>query len=232
MQIQRTARRATRPVLVLIHTAVLVIGVMLVMSPAARADGSIGWGGQGAENVPCTSGAHWVLAPAFGIESATLIVDGVSYAMAQSGEGSWSADSGPVTDLSTASVSYTGDGDERDHLQLSHCTETETTPPPTSPPPTSPPPTDPPTTPPTTTPTTPPTTPPTPTETPAPPWSPTWTPHPTVNWTPAPAIAAAPHNTAFTGADVTQPFGAFLIFSDAGLIALSTARRRLRRNNR
>src|SRR5207247_7552952 len=81
------------------------------------------WEGNGSENLPCANGGHWVLAPSFGIESATLHVDGTAYTMTESGEGSWSADSaGAITENSDVFVTFEGAGDERDHLQLSHCT--------------------------------------------------------------------------------------------------------------
>ena len=119
----------------------VLVGVILVASAvfiptSVRADGTIQWEGNGAENLPC-EGGHWVVAPSFGITGATLNVNGQSYTMAQSGQGSWSADSVGYIDTSVqASVSFTGDGDERNHLQLSNCigqppTPTGTTVPPT-----------------------------------------------------------------------------------------------------
>src|SRR5439155_15393352 len=95
----------------------------------AHADGVIPWTGNGSDNLPWSDGGHWVLAPEFGIDSATLTVNGVDYVMTQNGNGSWSADSvGPIDDASTAYVTYTGAGDERDHLQLSHCEESSPSP--------------------------------------------------------------------------------------------------------
>lgn len=101
------------------------------------AGGQINWEGQGSENLPCTSGGHWVLAPAFNITGATLTVNGVSYIMAQSGQGSWAADSvGPLDASLTAYVTFTGSGDGRNHLQLSHCTGGPTSTPTNTPTPT------------------------------------------------------------------------------------------------
>jgi hypothetical protein len=126
----------------LILGMVFVLGLFLGTSPAS-ADGRINWTGHGSENLPCTSGGHWVLAPSFNITAATLVVNGSSYTMTQNGSGSWSADSvGALTSSLTAYVDFTGAGDSKNHLQLSHCVDT--TPPPTTPPPTTPPPTTPP----------------------------------------------------------------------------------------
>jgi hypothetical protein len=114
-----------------------VIGLMFGTANAARASGVIDWTGHGSENLPCESGGHWVLAPAFGIDSATLTVDGASYTMSQSGQGSWSADSTTeITSSSDAYVTFTGEGDERDSLQLSHCLGGETPSPTATPTPT------------------------------------------------------------------------------------------------
>lgn len=115
----------------------LLAGVMLaalvaVMASPAWADGTIPWEGNGSDNLPCTDGGHWVLAPAHDIDSATLYVDGESYPMTQSGQGSWSADSvGAIDEGVDAYVTYTGEGDEKNHLQLSHCTDDDSTPSPT-----------------------------------------------------------------------------------------------------
>jgi len=113
--------------------AALAATVALLMAAGpAYADGVIDWTGHGSENLPCEGGAHWVLAPAFGIDSATLTVDGATYVMTQNGQGSFAADSSTeVTESSDAYVTYTGEGDERDQLQLSHCLEGSPTPTPT-----------------------------------------------------------------------------------------------------
>jgi hypothetical protein len=101
--------------------AALTVTLGLIVG-LAHADGTIQWTGHGSENLPCSGGGHWVLAPAFGIDSATLVVYGTSYTMTQNGQGSWSADSaGPLGLSTTASVNFKGEGDPRDHLQLSHC---------------------------------------------------------------------------------------------------------------
>jgi len=79
--------------LALAAIAALMISLVVAVRPAAvRADGSIPWTGQGADQLPCANGAHWVLSPSDGIDSATLTVDGVQYTMTQNGGGSWSAD--------------------------------------------------------------------------------------------------------------------------------------------
>lgn len=108
----------------------LAFGIVLATATAAQAsDNIIPWQGQGSENLPCSTGGHWVLAPAFGIDSAILTVNGTDYVMTQNGNGSWSADSSGAIDANVdAYVTFTGAGDERDHLQLSHCTDTSPSP--------------------------------------------------------------------------------------------------------
>jgi LPXTG-motif cell wall-anchored protein len=108
----------------------LALGVVMLTATAAQAsDNVIPWEGQGSDNLPCSSGGHWVLAPAFGIDSAVLTVEGTDYVMTQNGNGSWSADSvGAIDEDVDAYVTFTGDGDERDHLQLSHCTDSSPSP--------------------------------------------------------------------------------------------------------
>ena len=67
---------------------VLFIGV-------AHASTSVSWTGgqdQGSENLPCSDGGHWILSPAQGITSATLMFEGHSYVMEESGGGSYSVD--------------------------------------------------------------------------------------------------------------------------------------------
>lgn len=104
--------------------AALAAMAWTVLPGAALADGTIPWEGNGSDNLPCEFGGHWVLAPSFGIESATLTVNGTEYTMVQHGNGSWSADSlGAIDAEVEAFVTFTGDGDEQNHLQLSHCTE-------------------------------------------------------------------------------------------------------------
>jgi hypothetical protein len=104
----------------------LFAGAQLLGAATAHADGIISWEGHGADQLPCPGGEHWVLAPAFGITSATLSIDGTDapYPMTQNGNGSWSVDTPDAVAVSAATgagVTYTGDGDERDSLQLSHC---------------------------------------------------------------------------------------------------------------
>jgi LPXTG-motif cell wall-anchored protein len=119
---------------------VLAAAVVAILGTAtsAMASGVIDWGGHGSDVLPCDSGGHWVLAPSFGVDSATLTVNGADYVMTQNGNGSWSADSSGLLDANlTASVAYAGDGDERDSLQLSHCTTVDSPSPTESPSPSS-----------------------------------------------------------------------------------------------
>jgi Prealbumin-like fold domain len=114
----------TRVALAFLAIGALALSMALLARPAiVQASGTIGWGGNGSDNLPCDNGAHWVLAPADGIDSATLHVGAASYNMTQSGQGSWSADSaGPVpSDQTQVWVTFTGPGDNSDKLQLSHC---------------------------------------------------------------------------------------------------------------
>lgn len=109
-------------------TAILVIAFAVFGLTPVQADGSISWGGNGSENLPCSGGAHWVLAPADGITGATLHVNGSDYTMSQSGNGSWSADSSGALEVGlSASVSFTGEGSDGNHLQLSHCVNSDPT---------------------------------------------------------------------------------------------------------
>lgn len=208
-------------ILFLAFLAVL-FGLISIRPSTALADGLIPWSGNGSDNLPCDSGAHWVLAPSFGIDSATLHVNGVDYVMTQNGNGSWSADSSGALDSNlSASVSYTGTGDSRNHLQLSHCLATETPPTETSTPPTETPPTE---TPPTETPPTVTETPPTVTETPptgtATPPTQTVTPDPTtpVPFDP-PTVSGTPDLLPVTGADFasTNSLPVFAVLGLAGV---------------
>src|SRR5437763_15005613 len=102
----------------------LALGVVAMTATAAHASGTIQWTGHGSDVLPCSDGGHWVLAPTFGIDSATLTVDGTDYVMTENGNGSWSADSvGAIGDTSKAFVTFTGDGDARDPIQVSPCTQ-------------------------------------------------------------------------------------------------------------
>lgn len=112
------------------------IGVLLLVMPfganlgTASASTSVTWTGNGSENLPCSDAAHWVLSPARGITSATLYVDGVSYAMVRNGLGSFAADSDGAVDASTiASVTYDG-ANTTAFLKLSHCEQGTPPPPP------------------------------------------------------------------------------------------------------
>ena len=102
--------------------AVMLLGFGLVIP--VQADGIIDWDGNGSDALPCQYGGHWVLAPSEGITGAILHVNGSDYTMIQHGNGSWSADSvGSLDSGLSASVSFIGEGSEKNHLQLSHCTE-------------------------------------------------------------------------------------------------------------
>jgi hypothetical protein len=106
--------------------AVLVAALAFCATPAL-ASTTIGWGGTGGDNLPCSGNEHWVLAPAQGVTSATLTIDGVDYVMSQSGQGSFAVDTDVGFDGSqSVSVTYEGDNDQA-HLQLSHCDSGETT---------------------------------------------------------------------------------------------------------
>lgn len=121
-------RWKTARIVVLFVAVVAAIGIILG-ALASTSD----WKGNGSEHLPCTNGAHWVLAPAQGITSATLTVNGVQYPMQQSGQGSFSADSqGPLDENLVASVEYEGEN-EKAHLQLSHCLDKATPSPSVSP---------------------------------------------------------------------------------------------------
>lgn len=106
--------------LFVIAAVLFVFGIVQI---PVQADGVIDWEGQGSENLPCTGGGHWVVAPSFNITGGTGNVNGASYSLTQNGgDGSWWFDSvGSISANSTAYVSYTGEGDPRNHLQLSHC---------------------------------------------------------------------------------------------------------------
>ncbi len=107
--------------LFVIAAVLFVFGIVQI---PVQADGVIDWEGQGSENLPCTDGGHWVVAPSFNITGGTGNVNDASYSLTQNGnDGSWWFDSvGSISADSTAYVSYTGEGDSRNHLQLSHCT--------------------------------------------------------------------------------------------------------------
>jgi hypothetical protein len=113
-----------------------VIVAVLLSYSVARADGVIPWTGNGSDNLPCEYGGYWVLAPGFGIETAVLTVNGNDYTMEQVGN-NWKATSvGYLDGNLNGYVNYTGPGDERDHLQLSHCEPANPPPTPTPLPPT------------------------------------------------------------------------------------------------
>jgi hypothetical protein len=101
--------------------AASLAALALYVTPAFATGTTIQWGGNGSENLPCSGNEHWVLSPAKGITSATLYVAGGAYAMTQSGNGSYSADTNVGFDGSqSVSVTYHGDNDKA-FLKLSHC---------------------------------------------------------------------------------------------------------------
>jgi hypothetical protein len=105
--------------------AVAVATAAFYAGPALA--GETTWTGNGSENLPCAEGGHWILSPAQGITSATLTVNGVTYEMTQSGDGSFSADSvGSLDENTTASATWEGDNDTA-FLKLSHCVQGTTT---------------------------------------------------------------------------------------------------------
>jgi len=114
-----------KAVLVFAFVVLAVLAVLLGLTSVASADGSVNWDGHGLANLPCVSGAHWVLSPAQGITGAFLTVNGTRYTMHhQNGNGSWAADSnGPLDNSLSAIANYTGDfsGNGTPSLQLSHC---------------------------------------------------------------------------------------------------------------
>jgi hypothetical protein len=111
----------------LVGVVVALATMALFAAPVGATTTTIEWEGQGSENLPCSGNEHWVLSPAQGITSATLTIDGVSYPMTQSGNGSYSVDTDVGFDgTQSVSVTYEGDNDSA-HLQLSHCDSGETT---------------------------------------------------------------------------------------------------------
>lgn len=110
-----------------IVVSLFVVWVMMfIWVMPVMASGQINWTGNGSNNLPCSSGGHWVLAPSDGVTGATLTVNDVDYIMDPKGNGSWGADSIGALDADlTAFVTYEGDGDSKNHLQLSHCTDGE-----------------------------------------------------------------------------------------------------------
>lgn len=107
--------------LLIVALTVLTVGGI---AGTALASTTIQWTGQGSENLPCSGGGHWVLTGK-GISSATMTVGGNTYAMTQSGNGSWSADSnGSITGSTVASATYEGTVQNGNpQFVLSHCVE-------------------------------------------------------------------------------------------------------------
>lgn len=210
-----------KKILFVVSAILLVAMLVFITKPTpVQADGVINWTGNGSENLPCTNGGHWVLAPSSNITGGTGYVNGASYQLTQNSNGSWWFDSsGPIDENSTASVSYIGNGDSQNHLQLSHCIGgTET--PPTETPPTETPPTETVTeTPPTETVTE---TPPTVTVTPPTDPTPTATPVPTtpVPFEP-PTVSGTPDLLPVTGADFASGGGGLPMFAVVGLVGVA-----------
>lgn len=193
--------------------------LLLALAGPASATTVLPWTGQGSENLPCETGGHWVLT-GHGITSASMVVDGTEYVMAQSGNGSFSADStGEITDSTVAAAAYEGSA-RNPQFVMSHCADGPTPPPPTTPPPTSPPPTSP------------------------PPcdngeddnscatWTPTWTPTPPIPCqgacdAPSGLSTVHPQGTAFTGSNVVPATVAGLGLVAIGLACLWYARRKV-----
>jgi hypothetical protein len=103
--------------------------VGLASSALAQTGGTVQWTGQGADSVgPCEPGEdpiiHWVFTTGGNdtVTAAELTVNGNTFTMSQSGQGSWSADV-PGTDpaTTTAFVTFTGNlGAGQANLVMSH----------------------------------------------------------------------------------------------------------------
>jgi len=105
----------------------LVTGALVLSVKPALADGTIEWGGQGSDNLPCTEGGFWVV-QAKDASTVTAVVNGVSIPMEQQGNGAWHATSGPLTTSTTAYATFTGEVSGNTGMELSHCTgETDPT---------------------------------------------------------------------------------------------------------
>ncbi len=79
------------------------------------------WGKQGRDNLPCTSGSHWVLT-GNGITAAEVSFDnGPWLAMSQNGRGAWALDGGVVTASMLVKYRYQGVV-KHPVFTLSHCT--------------------------------------------------------------------------------------------------------------
>lgn len=127
--------------LLLAFAGIMALGV--ANAAPAMADGVVPWTGQGTDSVaPCKPGEepifHWVFTTGGNdtVTAAVLTVNGNTFPMTQSGQGSWSADV-PGTDpaTTTASVAFTGNlGAGNANLVISHgCFEGPTYPPTTQP---------------------------------------------------------------------------------------------------
>jgi hypothetical protein len=127
--------------LLLAFAGIMALGV--ANAAPAMADGIVPWTGKGADSVDqCEPGEdpviHWVFTTGGNdtVTAATLTVNGTTYPMSQSGQGSWSADV-PGTDpaTTTASVAFTGNlGSGNANLVMSHgCFGGPTYPPTTQP---------------------------------------------------------------------------------------------------
>jgi hypothetical protein len=121
--------RTMRPVRMVLVTLAGMLFVGLASSALAQTGGTVQWTGQGADSVgPCKPGEdpiiHWVFTTGGNdtVTAAELTVNGNTFTMSQSGQGSWSADV-PGTDpaTTTAFVTYTGNlGSGNPNLVMSH----------------------------------------------------------------------------------------------------------------
>jgi hypothetical protein len=121
--------RTMRPVRMVLVALAGMLFVGLANAAPALADGTVVWTGKGADSVgPCEPGEdpiiHWVFTTGGNdtVTAAQLTVNGNTYPMSQSGQGSWSADV-PGTDpaTTTASVFYSGNlGAGNANLVMSH----------------------------------------------------------------------------------------------------------------
>jgi hypothetical protein len=105
--------------------AALATAAIAVTPALAAGTTTVDWDGQGSEKLPCAGNEHWVLAPAQGVTSATLHLDGTDYGMnaPNGGNGAWDVFTNIGFDGSqSASVTYSFSGeDPESHLQLSAC---------------------------------------------------------------------------------------------------------------
>lgn len=122
------------------------LALVLAFAGQAKADVvQVPWGRQGAENLPCPGGAHWVMSPGHGVTTATVAVNATDWGMVQAWDAdeSWYINTGPVTAADTVVLAYIGAAPTDMTLTLTACvgtappspTPTITAPPPTPSPP-------------------------------------------------------------------------------------------------